>query len=1151
VADLDHRQQAAVDAGASEVFIAAGAGSGKTRVLTARFVAAVLGSEPYPQMPPESLLTVTFTEKAAGELAERVRAALARGARPDAARRLGDAWISTIHGMCARVLRQHALSAGLDPRFTVLDATEASVLEAEAEEQAVREALAADERVAQMLEEYGLDLITSALRSVTGSVRALGLTVEAVRATSVSDAMRQLEDVRRSLEEIAAALGTLCPAKAVDTAVVVLGAEIGALAPVLAEWQTTGDVGETTVRATRVAFSAKGLRRSAKTEGLDPLVEEAREVIARGQLCLAQLLVAARQETFLMLAERFTRLHRKLKWSRGMLDFEDLQVETARLLATEPAVRDRLRERFSMVMVDEFQDTNQLQLRILEGLSSENLCTVGDEKQSIYSFRYADVDVFRRRGAAVGVRHPLDINYRIEPALLRLLNRLFSHPALFGAEFMALVSSESAAERPGWPTSRPRLDMRFIDWSKARGLDSRTAEAECVADVVSGLISDGIAPGDIAVLMGAMAGGRAKAVEKAISAHGVAVVSAGGGQFFARREIAEVRALLRVVDNTWDDAALVTVLGGRAGGVSSDGLGMIRALADELASENDGRSAHLWDALTSDRLALNGPERRAVECVVGAVESTRAVRGSKALGGLIIDLLLDIDLDLTYFAEGSDGSRAWANVLRLARIAEEYESAIGGDVKGFLKHLELREAHTVSEPEATLDDDRGAVRVMSIHAAKGLEFPVVVVAGLADGPGTSAIEIARVDGVPRLGMKLPGDDGFESTLGWQEVAETLQTTRHAESKRLLYVACTRAKEALTIVVRTDPSKEAGDSLVGALRRAFGLGVPESIAAEGGGFRSWPREGSGGESQCAAGSVRLVPPARSSAGLAEGVSAGTAPASSELTASQHPADERGGLVPEAAVRALLSSRTPADPAPGFPALVSYTALAAYGACPRCYFLTHVLSLMAPPSPGGEALALGRAVHGVLERVSAGSDLACECERAARAAGLSPAARARLDQAVRAYLATDVAAEVGSADRVMHEASIAVPVGRAILVGAIDVLAWQGSDALIVDYKTGSAEFPEGEARERYRLQSDCYAFAAFSAGAMRVRVVFAELERGRQVTFVYDEGERDRLEATLVSSTASIDRGEFEPRASYDAALCETCAGFRTMCPVVP
>ncbi len=1148
MADLDYRQQAAVDAGASDVFIAAGAGSGKTRVLTARFVAAVLGIEPYPQMSPESLLTVTFTEKAAGELAERVRAALAIGARPDAARRLGDAWISTIHGMCARVLRQHALIAGLDPRFTVLDATEASVLESEAEEIAIKEAIVADERAAHMLEEYGLEVITSALRSVTGGVRALGLTVEAVCVTSVGDAMRQLEDVRRSLAEIIVALGVLESARAVDTASVVLGEAIGALDPLFAEWHMKGELGERTVRATRAALSAKGLRCSAKIEGLDPLVDEARGLIARGQLCLGQLLVAAQQEAFLALAERFARLYQELKRSRGVLDFEDLQVETARLLAAEPVVRERLRERFSMVMVDEFQDTNQLQLRILEGLSSGNLCTVGDEKQSIYSFRYADVDVFRRRGKAVGVCHPLDINYRIEPTLLRLLNRLFSQPALFGHEFMALASPESAAERPAWPASRPRLDMRFIDWSDARGLDGRTGEAECVADVIAGLVGDGIAPGDIAVLMGAMAGGRAQAMEKAISGRGVPVVTAGGGQFFDRREIAEARALLRVVDNAWDDAALVTVLAGRPGRVSPDGLGAMRALADELAAENAGRPAHLWDALTSDRLTLSGPERCSAERVVSAVESARVARGSKALGALIVDLLLDLDLDLAYFAEASDGSRSWANVLRLARIAEEYESVTGGDVKGFLAHLELREVHSVSEPEATLDDDRGAVRVMSIHAAKGLEFPVVIVAGLADGPGASAIEIAHVDGVPRLGMKLPGDDRFEPTLGWQLVDDALRTTRHAEAKRLLYVACTRAQEALTIVARTDPSKEAGDSLVGALRCAFGLGAPESITAEGGGSYAWPREGGGFGSQGTEGMVQLVPPARSSAGTDSGTSAVAAPRPS---APVYSVDEGEGLAPEGALREPLPSQVPIDPAPGLPVLVSYTALAAHGACPRRYFLTHVLGLMSPPSPGGEALALGRAVHSVLERASVGSDLACECERAARAAGLSPAARARLDQAVRAYLVTDVAAEVRSADRVMHEAPIAVPIAGAILVGAIDVLAWQGSDALIVDYKTGSAGLPEAEARERYRLQGDCYAFAAFSAGAERVRVVFAELERGRQVTFAYDETECDRLEAAIASSIASIDRGEFEPRASYDAALCETCPGFRTMCPVVP
>jgi len=180
--DLDLRQRAAVDAGPVDLFVAAGAGSGKTHVLTSRFVSAVLGEGPYEPCGPGELLAVTFTDKSAGELSERIRRALSAAGAESAARVVGEAWISTIHGMCSRILRQHALTAGLDPEFRVLDQIEAAELEATCIEEVVSRALLEPSGIAGLLDVLPFGTVIPALRSVRSAIHALGLEVDDIRA---------------------------------------------------------------------------------------------------------------------------------------------------------------------------------------------------------------------------------------------------------------------------------------------------------------------------------------------------------------------------------------------------------------------------------------------------------------------------------------------------------------------------------------------------------------------------------------------------------------------------------------------------------------------------------------------------------------------------------------------------------------------------------------------------------------------------------------------------------------------------------------------------------------------------------------------------------------------------------------------------------
>lgn len=1118
MADLDNEQGAAVAAGPVDLFIEAGAGSGKTRVLTHRFVSAVLGEPPYEPSDPKTLPTVTFTEKAAGELAERIRRTLNARGRGDAARALGDAWISTIHGMCARILRKHAFAAGLDPQFVVLDQVESSALEAEALEQAFGQALTADARVTGLIDAYGYDAVARALVAARSSVRALGLSP--VDITSLEPGLAharlracadELSDLALGIEELRQTPSIACNAGLARAAATCVLKALACEAPDADA--LLSDLGGT------------GLRKTPSIDGHDELLDAVKRSLCAARAAAAQMAVREHEVAFLGLLGAFEGRYEELKRARGAVDFSDLEIHTAHLLEQRAKIAREYRDRFAMVMVDEFQDTNRLQARIVGLLTHDNLCTVGDESQSIYRFRHADVEVFRERGAQAAFRQRLDINYRTAPTLLDVTNRLFSHPALLGRSFTMLRPSPDLSGAPAHYAGSPRFELRMVDWATPQGRDPHEVEAECVAGRVAELIAAGVEPGGIAVLMRALARGRGIAVERALSDRGIPTHLASGGAFFACPEITEARALLKIIDNVRDDLAMTTVLAGPLCAVSADGLVCLRERAEAIACA-DGRhrnEAHLWEAMTRIDGVLDDVDGPAVTRMVDAVTAARAARGTTPLGETLMRALLAVDADLVYFASGRSGARAWSNVLKLARIAEEYEASVAGGIGGLLKYLDLRELHATGEQEATLDGESDAVRIMSIHAAKGLEFEVVVLAALDGGGGAPVIALERVGGRPLLGMALRTEEGTQPTLASEMVRSAACAAADAEALRLLYVGCTRAKESLTVVSRTDPGKDASDSLGGRLRCALGVGA--------GGVLDY------GSVSAFGGAARLTLEEPRVSVAHEGVDAARSFDHSMLGGDS-------GLAATCPTTTTTASALP-------PAQVSYSGLATYDRCPYRFYLSSVIHLPAPPAAqGGDALAFGSAVHHVLERLrSPEDDPRPLIESSARAAGLTGASIRRLSEAVAAYRASAIAAEVFAAGRVMREAPLTVSLGATVLAGAIDAIAWTGGEALVVDYKTGSTPLSAEDAMERYRLQGECYALAALAAGASAVRVVFMELERGRETSYRYSATDHAMLRTSVEGILGRMTREGYPPLDAYDRSLCETCPGLGGMCPV--
>src|SRR5256885_1664501 len=450
-------QRAAIEAHGS-VFVSAGAGTGKTLVLVERFANAVCDDG----VDVGSILVITYTERAAGELRARIRERLVERGRQDLARELDGAWISTIHGFCHRLLKAYPFAAGLDPRFRVLDDSQARVLRGEAFEQALDEFCSGDDpRRLRLLATYGAGGLRRMLTGVYETLRAAGRPLElrlgegpalARRVEALRDAARCLVDEEGNEEQRAQATLMLevlererQPEDLLD----------------LSEFATRGGQRE------RFA-SYEEARKAVEQAALD-------EVATRDRDLLQELL------------EGFARAYTGAKERESGVDFEDLQLTARDLLREHDEIRQREAWRFRAVMVDEFQDTNRLQCDLIDLIAGDELFFVGDEFQSIYGFRHADVNVFRERREEAGSVLPLTLNYRSRPEVLAAVNHLFGSD--FGDEFQPLAASGDFPD----PVFGPPVELLVTDKSSYADTNVhwRRGEARAIARRINELIEAG------------------------------------------------------------------------------------------------------------------------------------------------------------------------------------------------------------------------------------------------------------------------------------------------------------------------------------------------------------------------------------------------------------------------------------------------------------------------------------------------------------------------------------------------------------------------------------------------------------------------------------------------------------------------------------
>ncbi|MFL6028792.1 MAG: UvrD-helicase domain-containing protein, partial [Gaiellaceae bacterium] len=769
-----------------------------------------------------------------------------------------------------------------------------------------------------------------------------------------------------------------------------------------------------------------------------------------------------------------------------------------------------------------------------DGPVDHELFFVGDEFQSIYGFRHADVQVFRERraGAGDGVL-PLTMNYRSRPEVLAVFNHLFGGD--FGDEFQPLAAS---GEFPD-PVFGPPVELLVTDKSSYAdtSVHWRRGEARAIARRIRELIDAGDAtPGEIVLLFAA--GTDAEWYEEELRALGIATYRGTGRGYFGQQQVVDLLSYLRLLRNRYDDEALVSVLASPFVGVSNDALVLLRRAAPKRP---------LFVALERE-LPETLPERdkQLVRAFRQRYERLTAASSRLSLERLCERVLAEHDYDLAILAQW-DGRRRYANLRKLARLARSYEELRGPDVEGFVRFVRDQEAVGARELEAVAEEEGGdAVRLLTIHAAKGLEFKVVVVAdaGRDKAPPASDEILALSDG--RFGFRVadPVTSERRGVYAYEEVKETRKAEERAERLRLYYVAMTRAIDRLIVSGSIDPTRTADEATpIGwVLNRLEALddiehAGPEPVELERQGARVVLRVDRYAETE-------------------------PAPAAAEVEASadaQLALFAQDGGEPLPALVPALPELVPV-PAPPLHRVrrLSFSALALFDRCSYRYYAERVVGmrptderLAAPGTTGLAATEIGDAVHRLLELVNLREPLPPE-DLAALVRGWYPRVAdeelERIAAFVRSYCESELARRVATLAGARPERPFAFEHDGVLLHGRLDVLQLDGTRALVLDYKTNTLDegTPEEIVEHDYRLQRLVYALACFRAGAEEVEVVYHFLERpDAVVATVFGRAQLPELEAELSAAIAQINAGEFRP--TPNDFICAGCPALDVVC----
>jgi len=1048
--DHDARERARRDLGTSFV-LEAGAGTGKTTLLVDRIEALIrCGAASL-----DRIAAVTFTENAATtmklRLRERLETLRADAAAPGLERAraaaalevLERAPICTIHALCASMLEERPLECGVIPGFRVADEALADLLFGEAwDEWLTERLLGGDEILVEALDE-GIPLEGESQWGERSSLRGFARRLLEQRdlrplvAQSVADPTLWREQLlaRAGRARELAALAKEGDSLALRLAALAQFAEVSRFL----EGRALGR------HLARLELIPKNFGHGPRWPSAEVLAE-AREIAAwtkRARETWAQ----ARAE---LLHGRLVRallgvisLYQRKKSAHGVLDFLDLLLKARDALRDRESVRRYFRERFLVLIIDEFQDTDPLQVEIAQTLAGHapgDLVVVGDAKQSIYRFRRAEVSLFEAistraaRTPGQAVLH-LTQNFRSRPAILRFVNRAFTELIQFSTEG-GQTRYEPIDPPPGLPEGASVIALRF-EASLAEGEELLRVEARALAALLAEAAHGRFeirdpetgAPrasraGDVLVLARRLT--QLRHLEEALEGAGLRFAVEGGKSFFDRQEVHEILTVLRALDDPSDRVSLVGALRSSFFGVSD---------RDIVSYALSGGTLWLGEA------ELQKPGGAALGPALALLAELHRERTRLSVPALL-ERLYDATRILAALTGTRRGESRISNLEKVVTLARQSTELGVLSVRGFARLLEERIATAREEPDlpTTRPGDPDTVRVLSIHKAKGLEAPIVALYDSADELRPKA-ETIPLWGEGQIAV------GFRAGCQpprWEELKSREEARGWAEGRRLLYVACTRARDFLIVPVPP------GDARVGNFWKDLVAFLPKASDAD----------------------VQVL----------------------EAASLPEPGDDQ----PRSELRALASADGGDVAAMGWELRRRETI--AQGA-ERALMPISATRAAARSAPAAVVSASGAAggrdfgslVHRLLEWIplDAPERAAPMAEALAPSFGVDPGSAERAAQAVRVALTLPVMDRARRAQRVFRELPLIFPDGDDLIEGVIDLVFEEDGQLVLVDYKTDqitTAELLAQAAHHAPQLQLYGRGLAQATGQSVRERLV---------------------------------------------------------------
>ena len=833
--------------------VTAGPGAGKTFVLVERYLEILRAKK----VSVDNIVAITFTNRAANEMRQRVRDRIDGLLRTSPERErptwlrhkrtLEGAVITTIHGFCSRLLHEFPVEANIDPQFVLLDEHQAAMLLESVVEEALADAIHhGHETILQFAQGTGRAALAAALVELHRKYRGEGLSIETIEKLTAAHHSHEMA-YARALKNLDARMGELLSAPRLTPAAEErrskAAQEWPALRRILAQPPTEKTIAAYT-QAIEDFWDARPQKRA------HPAIERIDELLwgdnPAGSDCLRGTLPAIgfdllAKEYSLAVLQLLREIDRRLdaeKQRLSVLDFDDLQLRALRLLDHTPVLA-RISERYRYFLVDEFQDTNGLQRDLMTRLAlvrGTNLFIVGDRKQSIYGFRGADVDVFTEMTAAIetagGLKQPLHLNFRSQKPLIDSLNFIFAKIFEPRGEVpqdvldqLGYVAHElSIAQRdvehdpphveflvgvvPDETAPAENAEPAF----RSNSFAAQQRDAEQVATRISALVSGRDLNGeesrpeacvphdykDIAILLRAFTG--VWTYESALRRAGIPYLTVQGKGFYQREEITDLIQLLRFLDNTTDELALAAILRSPLGGISDNALLALRC-APWIEGDKTSTKLHRRNLLRAVRRHreiefIDQDDGAALDRIAVWIESMIDRRNRYGIAELLRYAVASSEF-MPIIAANFDGAQRVANVEKLFRLAEQFEKS-GHLIRDFVHYVEEFEAIGGREGEGQMDETANVVRLMTIHQAKGLEFPVVIIPDLHREPNRreAAFILDRHKGMT---VRVPDGRG-RSVRGalFNELGQRNRWREEFESMRLLYVAATRAEDRLIL-----------------------------------------------------------------------------------------------------------------------------------------------------------------------------------------------------------------------------------------------------------------------------------------------------------------------------------------------------------------